>query len=80
MAVIDANSATQLWNGSLQFEDQALAQDSASSVAALTRQAYLALYAAEMRRAAGSPPPGASAMELTWHGWAVINRDENSVA
>ena len=80
LAVIDANSATQLWNGSLKFEDQALAQDSASSVAALTRQVYLALYAAEMRRAAGSPPAGASATELTWHGWAVINRDENSVA
>jgi class 3 adenylate cyclase/TolB-like protein len=80
LAVIDARSATALWNGYLEFEDDQLAQDSASSVATLTRQVYLALYDAEMRRTAGTPAAGASAMDLTWHGWAVMNRDENTEA
>jgi adenylate cyclase len=80
LEVIDARSATQLWNGYLAFEDDQFAQDNASSVATLTRQVYLALYDAEMRRTAGLPAASASAIDLTWHGWAVINRDENTVA
>jgi adenylate cyclase len=80
LEVIDARSATQLWNGYLEFGDDRSAHDTASSVATLTRRVYLALYDAEMRRAAGPPAAGASAMDLTWHGWAVLNRDENTAA
>jgi tetratricopeptide (TPR) repeat protein len=80
LAVIDARSATQLWNGYLEFKDDRSAQDRADSVATLTRRVYLALYDAEMRRAAGPPAASASAMDLTWHGWAVLNRDENTLA
>jgi class 3 adenylate cyclase/TolB-like protein len=80
LTVIDTPSATQLWNGHLEFQADQLARGSASVVATLTRQVYLTLYAAEMRRNAGPPPPGASAAELTWHGWAIINRDENTVS
>ena len=80
LALIDAGSAAQLWNGYEEFDAEALVRDRAGSVARLTRQLYLVLFGAEMARSAGPPASGASAMELAWHGWSVINRDENSLA
>ena len=58
LALIDAGSAAQLWNGYEEFDAEALVRDRAGSVARLTRQLYLVLFGAEMARSAGPPASG----------------------
>jgi len=79
LQVVDADSATVLWNGDRAFDYERFAQEAGSVVASLTRQVYLVLFTAEMRRAAADPESGASAVDFTWHGWSVLNRGEGTV-
>ncbi len=73
--LIDSSTAAQLWSGGLDTGQSQIAQNRGQLVAGLTRRLYVALYAAEMQRNAGTPAPNASAMDLTMHGWAVLSRD-----
>jgi adenylate cyclase len=75
LQLIDAGTATQLWSGRLDIEQSQIVQNREDIVARLTRRLYVALYDAEMHRTAGTPAPGASAMDLTMHAWGVLSRD-----
>jgi len=78
--LIDTSNATQVWSDRLELEQSRVTQEQGGLVAQLTNRLYDALRRAERRRAAGAPAPGASAMDLTMHAWAVWDRDDNTLS
>jgi adenylate cyclase len=78
--VIDAGNATQLWSDRLEVDPAQATQDAAGLAALLRGRVVYAVSRAEASRASAPLPPGASAMDLAMHAWAVWEKDPSTVA
>jgi class 3 adenylate cyclase/TolB-like protein len=78
--LVDTDVATQTWSDRLQIEESQLRQGGGRLAARLAIRLGDALFDAEIRRARALPSPGASAMDLWLHGYAVWARDDNTLS
>ena len=77
--VIEAATATQVWSDRLEFEGNALTPEQRKRLARLTREAYSAVFGAEVARADKAPPANASAIEFVLHAHNFWARNPVSV-
>jgi adenylate cyclase len=77
--LIDTGNATQLWSDRLDGDHLRTTQDTDRFVALLTERTRSAVGRAELRRASEPLLPGASAMDITLHAYAVWDKDPNSL-
>ena len=78
--LIDTRNATQLWSGHLDADPAQATQDTPGLVALLTRRVRNAMGDEETRRDSAPLPPGASAIDLASHAWAVSAKSTCTVA
>jgi adenylate cyclase len=78
--VIEAATATQVWSNRLEFEGNELTPEQRKLLAKVTREAYGAVFGAEVARADKAPPANASAMEFVLHADNFWARNPVSVA
>jgi len=78
--LIDAASAAQLWSDNFKLVGVRSQNDIAGLLSQLSNRIHHGLNSAGLRRFAGPPAPNAGPMELTWHGYAVMYRDNNTVS
>ena len=78
--VIDAGNATQLWSDRLEVDAAQTTQEAAGLVALLRGRIGDAVSRAEARRASEPLLPGASAMDVAMHAWAVWEKDPSTAA
>jgi adenylate cyclase len=77
--LIEGLGATQVWSERLEIALARGAKDAALLVSRLADRIPWGIKIATMRRFAGPPAPDASPLELTWHGYSVWYRDNNTV-
>jgi adenylate cyclase len=77
--LIDTGNATQLWSDRLNVNPAGTTLDTRSVVALLTGRVRDAVNSVELRRSSAPLPPGANAMDLTTHAYAVWQKDPNSL-
>jgi adenylate cyclase len=77
--LIEASSATQVWNERLEIALARAAKDMAVLLSRLADRIPWGIKIASMRRFAGPPAPNASPLELTWHAYSVWYLDNNTV-
>jgi len=78
--IVDAGTATQTWSDRLQVEDSQMKHATETLASRLVARLADALWDAEIRRARAPPPPGASAMDVVMHAYAVWARDDNTLS
>jgi tetratricopeptide (TPR) repeat protein len=77
--LVDAGTASQVWNDRVQVNESQLRQGGGALVARLAVRLGDALWDAEVRRARAAPASSASAMDLALHAYAVWARDDNTL-
>jgi adenylate cyclase len=77
--LIEASSATQLWSERLEIAQAKGTKDMTVLLWRLASRIHHGINTAGMRRFASPPVPGASPLELTWHGYSVLYRDNNTM-
>ncbi len=79
LQLIDAGNSTQVWSDLVEFDQAWTTREKRESMLRIATRLYGALYTAEIRRAAATPAPGASAVEIALHADAVQARENNTL-
>jgi adenylate cyclase len=77
--LIDAASAAQLWSDRYELDQSPPQNEVADLLAQLSERIHKGVNVAGLRRFAAEPESDAGPLELTWHGYAVMYRDNNTV-